>query len=149
MAQGLRKEVLLSVRQGDVRVLSFRTAQEINSFNFPDSFSNSDRYKSLYTKKESLARDAERLDANVTLALTSEGTMIGFGVLAYPDPGERWTQLGPKRMMEVRVIQVDRRWRRDSAVAQTLEAGGRVAPAADARRVHGRRQPCVVVGHQH
>jgi acetoin utilization protein AcuA len=50
-------------------------------------------------------------DANVVLAVAEVENIIGFGVLAYPGPEERWTELGPKIMMEIKAIEVCRTWR--------------------------------------
>ena len=111
MTQVAGKELLLSTPRGEVRIRPFCTSREISRYTLSGAFSGSDDYRSLYTRKESLIRDANRPDANVVLALSAGETIIGFGVLAYPDPEERWFQLGPRRMMEVRVIEVDRGWR--------------------------------------
>jgi acetoin utilization protein AcuA len=43
--------------------------------------------------------------------LTDHNHIIGFGVLAYPEPDERWNRLGPRLMMEVKAIEVSRSWR--------------------------------------
>ena len=58
-----------------------------------------------------LEKSAEQPDANIVLALTAKNHIIGYGVLAYPDPDERWAELGPKAMMEVKAIEVGRSWR--------------------------------------
>ena len=105
------KEAELKISQDMVTIRSFCSPEEIETYTFPDFFSKDDQSKSLYTQKESLIRDALKPDANVVLALTSDNTIIGFGVLAYPDSGDRWKQLGAGAMMEVRVIEVARPWR--------------------------------------
>jgi acetoin utilization protein AcuA len=65
----------------------------------------------LYTKRESLEKNAREPDANVTLALTDNGEIIGFGVLTYPEADERWAKLDLRIMMEVKAIEVSRDWR--------------------------------------
>ena len=69
------------------------------------------QYKPLYTKRESLEQNARQKGTNVTLALSGDDFIIGFGVLAYPDSNERWAQLQPRVMMEVKAIEVSRQWR--------------------------------------
>ena len=48
---------------------------------------------------------------HVVLSLAERKHVIGFGVLAYPEPDGRWVELGPRIMMEVKVIEVCRSWR--------------------------------------
>jgi acetoin utilization protein AcuA len=62
-------------------------------------------------KRESLERKAEQPDASVVLAIADSKRIVGFGVLAYPDPDERWAQLKPNLMLEVNAIEVSREWR--------------------------------------
>jgi acetoin utilization protein AcuA len=45
------------------------------------------------------------------LALAEQNHIIGYAVLAYPDPEERWVELGQGIMMEVTAIEVCRSWR--------------------------------------
>jgi len=96
---------------GSVAIRSRCTTQEIRTFIFDSQFGTHAHYKSLYTRRESLEKNAALPDADVTLALTDHNHIIGFGVLAYPEPGERWNMLGPQMMMEVKAIEVSRSWR--------------------------------------
>ena len=97
--------------QGSMAIRSRCTPQEIRTFIFDSQFGTHAHYKSLYTRRESLEKNAALPDADVTLALTDHTHIIGFGVLAYPEPGERWNRLGPRLMMEVKAIEVSRSWR--------------------------------------
>jgi acetoin utilization protein AcuA len=45
------------------------------------------------------------------LSLAEHNHIIGCGVLAYPEPGERWADLGAGIMVEVKAIEVGRSWR--------------------------------------
>jgi acetoin utilization protein AcuA len=96
---------------GSVTIRSRCTPQEIRTFVFDSQFGTHAHYRSLYTRRESLEKHAALPDADVTLALTGHNHIIGFGVLAYPEPDERWSRLGPRLMMEVKVIEVSRSWR--------------------------------------
>jgi acetoin utilization protein AcuA len=58
-----------------------------------------------------LEKNAREPDANVTLALTDSGEIIGFGVLTYPEADGRWAKLNSRTMMEVKAIEVSRAWR--------------------------------------
>jgi len=97
--------------QGSAAIRSRCTPREIRSFIFDSQFGTHAQYKSLYTRRESLEKNAALPDADVTLALKEQNHIIGFGVLAYPEPDERWNKLGPQVMMEVKAIEVSRSWR--------------------------------------
>jgi len=105
------QEALLTTPRGDVRIHSFCNAAEIRRCKFDRQFTFHEHYKSLYTSRELLEKSAEQPDANIVLALTGQKHIIGYGVLAHPDPGERWADLGPKIMMEIRAIEICRNWR--------------------------------------
>lgn len=119
MMDASQKETIGSTRQGDIRIRGFCTPQEIRTYRFDSQFGTYAHYKSLYTRRESLEESADRKDANVVLALENKKDIIGFGVLAYPDPGERWSSLGPEKMMEIKALEVCRR-RRGTKVAKGI-----------------------------
>jgi len=105
------QKALLTTARGDVRIRSFCSAAEIRQCKFDPQFRSHDHYKSLYTSRELLEKSAEQPDTNIVLALAEQKHIIGYGVLAYPGPGERWADLGPQIMMEIKAIEVCRRWR--------------------------------------
>jgi len=105
------KGIILTTPGGDVRIHSFCSAAEIRQCKFDRQFAFHTEYKSLYTSRKLLENSAEQPDANIVLALTEQSHIIGYGVLTYPDPGERWADLGPKIMMEIEAIEVCRDWR--------------------------------------
>jgi acetoin utilization protein AcuA len=111
MTARFSKEVLFTTTKGDVRIHSFCSPQKIRQYTFDGQFQNHEHYKSLYTRRQSLEDNAGCSDANVVLAVTETENIISFGVLAYPGPGERWAELGPKIMMEIKAIEVCRTWR--------------------------------------
>ena len=104
-------EIFVSTTLGELRIRSFCTPDEIRQLSFDHQFGTHAHYRSLYTKRESLERKAEQPDTSVVLAIADSKRIVGFGVLAYPDPEERWAQLEPKLMMEVNAIEVSREWR--------------------------------------
>ena len=119
MPESFQKEILWPTPNGNVRVRSFCTSQQIRDFVFDSEFKTYAQYKSLYTKRETLEKKADVPDANVTIALSSRKHIIGFGVLDHPEPEERWAALGAGKMMEVKAIEVCRSWR-SNRVAGTL-----------------------------
>jgi len=92
------QESLLNIPRGSVRISSFCNPEEIRQCSFDRRFALHAHYKSLYTSREPLEKNAEQPDANVVLVLTERKHIIGYGLLAYPDPGERWADLGPEIM---------------------------------------------------
>lgn len=111
MTERFSKEVLFPSPKGDIYIHSFCSPQQIRQYSFDGQFQNQRQYKSLYTRRQSLEDNAGCADANVVLAVAEPENIIGFGVLVYPDPGERWVELGPKIMMEIKAIEVCRSWR--------------------------------------
>ncbi len=105
------KEIDWPTPRGELVIRAFCTPQEIRTYQFDKQFGIYARYKSLYTRKISLEENAGQKDANVVVALEGKKDIIGFGVLTYPDPGERWVRLGPEAMMEIKALEVCRRWR--------------------------------------
>ena len=105
------RDIVLPTPRGDVRIRSFCSPQEIRKCTVDREFTFHAHYKSLYTSRKLLEKAAEQPDANVILALVEQNHIVGYCVLASPDPGERWTDLGPEIMMEVTAIEVCRSWR--------------------------------------
>jgi acetoin utilization protein AcuA len=111
MADRKQQTVVTPTSKGEITLKSFCTPEDIRACTFDRQFVKYARYKSLYTKKESLEREAAEKDANVVLALAPETHIIGFGVLTYPHPDERWHKVGPEVMMEIAALEVCRSWR--------------------------------------
>jgi acetoin utilization protein AcuA len=115
------KEDIVPTTKGDVRLLSFCKPDEIRQYELDSEFTACSTYKPLYTEKESLVRQAQHPEANAVLAIAPPQTIIGFGVLAYPELGERWAELDAGVMMEVKVIEVARSWRRADIASRILK----------------------------
>ncbi len=111
MGRYVQNEIFLSTTLGELRIRSFCQPEDIRKLGFDRQFGTHAHYRSLYTKRESLERKAEQPDTSVVLAIADSTHIVGFGVLAYPDPEERWAGLHPQVMMEVNAIEVSRQWR--------------------------------------
>ncbi|MGA8281691.1 MAG: hypothetical protein WB853_12420 [Desulfobacterales bacterium] len=110
--QDLRQEeIQLTAPMGAVTIRSFCSSEEIRQTVFNPQFGSHAQYRSLYTRRQSLEDNADQPDTNVTLALADGNLIVGFGVLAYPEAGERWAELEPQVMMEVKAIETCRVWR--------------------------------------
>ncbi len=104
-------EIQLNAPMGAVTIRSFCSSEEIRQTMFNPQFSSHAQYRSLYTRRQSLEDNADQPDTNVTLAVADGNLIVGFGVLAYPEAGERWAELEPQVMMEVKAIETCRVWR--------------------------------------
>ena len=94
----------------NISIRSFCTPEEIARYTFDSEFGMHAQYKSLYTKRESLENNSTQENANVSLAL-EDNNIVGFGVLNHPEEGDRWQEIEPGLMMEVKAIEVCRRYR--------------------------------------
>ena len=111
MSETFSKENIFPTPKGDIRIHSFCRPEKIKQYEFDRQFGIFDDFKSLYTQRESLTKSAANEDTNVVLAVAGTKDIVGYGVLDYPDAGERWAELGPQIMMEVKAIEVCRTWR--------------------------------------
>lgn len=103
-----------------IHIRPFCKPEEIRGYTFDGQFGMHAQYKSLYTKRESLENNSAQVNANVTLALEDDN-IIGFGVLNHPDEGDRWQEMEPGLMMEVKAIEVCRRFRSCGIAGRILE----------------------------
>ena len=94
-----------------MRILRRCSAECIREYTFGHQFGRYAQYKSLYTHRDSLEKIASRKHASVTLAVNGEDEIVGFGLLSPPESDERWAQLGEGAMVEVKAVEVSRRWR--------------------------------------
>ena len=121
MSSSQPAETAREAATGKIRIRSFISARDIQRLTFHPQFGTHAQYKSLYTKKESLEQITGQPDANVCLAVVDQQLIVGFGVLAYPEPNERWAALQPRVMMEVKAIEVARDWRSIGVAGKILE----------------------------
>ena len=106
MSDTFSKEIVFPTPKGDIRVHSFCRPELIQQYNFDRHFGVSDDFKSLFTQRESLVKSAACEGANVVVAVADAKDIIGYGLLAYPDAGERWAEMGDEIMMELKAIEV-------------------------------------------
>jgi len=107
--------------QGNITVASFYTPEKIEALAFKRSFQLHPHYSPIISSKNSFIKIAAEPDANVTLATTAAGDIVGFGILQYPDPDERWVRVGDRVMMELSVVEVSRAWRSGGLAKKILE----------------------------
>jgi acetoin utilization protein AcuA len=105
------KRVFADTERGRISITSFCSPEAIESLAFKRAFGMHPYYNPIVSTKQSLIQAANDADANVTIAATDDGDIVGFGILTYPGPEERWHRVGDRLMMEVAVIEVSRPWR--------------------------------------
>jgi acetoin utilization protein AcuA len=111
MRQNFSKITVRATRFGIIKIRSFCTPADLDGLEFDDGFSSGTDNRSLFTGSEDIKLQAKQPDTNLVLAVSGDNHVIGFAILAYPGPGERWADLGPGIMMEVKAIEVVRRCR--------------------------------------
>ncbi len=131
----MTQQTTLDTPMGKLSVYTFASPDEIRRLLFDKQFSEHTGFRSLYTRSESLQRRAAQEDANVVLAVTDKENIIGFGVLACPEPGQRWARLEPKAILEVKAIEVARDWRR-MGVGSVLVNGMLADPGAEKKIIY-------------
>ena len=153
MRETEQREIPWTTPRGEVVIRALCTPDDIRGYTFDGQFGTHAHYKSLYTKRVSLEQMAGQTDSNVVLALAGGKDIIGFGVLAYPDADERWSEMGDL-MMEVNALEVARanaaahgvgdrgpfevRWRnikiKDLAPEKTKDCECQFTPAPDVKQ---------------
>ena len=121
MSETFSKVNIFPTPKGDIRIHAFCRPQQIEQYRFNRNFGISDDFKSLFTQRESFTKSAAREGANVVLALAESKEIIGYGVLDYPEEGERWAEMGAKIMMEIKAIEVCRTWRSVGVAHRIME----------------------------
>jgi acetoin utilization protein AcuA len=121
MSEMPSKKIIIATPKGDIRLQSFCRPEQIQQYTFDRYFGIGDDFKSLFTQRESLVKSAAGEGANVVLALADTKDIIGYGLLAYPDAGERWAELGTEIMMELKAIEVGRPWRSSGIAPEIIK----------------------------
>ncbi len=106
-----QKNIPFTTKRGTLVLRSFCQPDEIAEMSFYDDFKAYAQYNPIISQKKSLIEAASLPDANVTLAHTQDGLIVGLSLLVYPDPDERWLRVGRKIMMELAAIEVSKSWR--------------------------------------
>jgi len=98
--------------QGPVRILSTCSPAFLESLTLEEGIGRFARYRSIISGIETLATVAALPDANVTIALSPAGQIIGYIECSYPDAIEGWRDNEDGLCYELGAIEVSRNWRR-------------------------------------
>lgn len=121
MSQNFSRKIAKATRVGSVQIRSFCTPGDLDGFEFDSGFSGGRANKTLFTGRESLRQQAQQPDTNLVIAICGANQIIGFAILAFPEPGDRWADLGPGVMMEVKAIEVVQRFRSAGVAGDMLK----------------------------
>jgi acetoin utilization protein AcuA len=125
---------ILETPDGQLSVVTFASFEDINGLRFDRQFGEHKGFRSLYTRGESLMMRSCEEEVNVVLAVR-DTTIVGFGLLACPDPDQRWAGLGPRKLMEVKAIEVVRGLRK-SGLGKVLVRSMLTHPAVEERIIY-------------
>ena len=111
MDMSVNKSILLSTAKGVVKICVLAGPEDIRTCTFDGQLTPRSTKPALMTGRRLLEKFVGQPDASIVVAQAEHNHVIGYGILAYPEPNERWADLGPKVMMEVKAIEVARSWR--------------------------------------
>jgi acetoin utilization protein AcuA len=106
------RESVVPSPQGPVHILSTCSPTFLQSLTLEEGIGRFARYRSIISGIETLATVAALPDANVTLALSPIGKIIGYIECSYPDAVEGWRDNEDGLCYELGAIEVSRNWRR-------------------------------------
>ena len=124
----------LETPEGELSIVTFASHEDISRLKFDRQFGEHKGFRSLYTRGESLMLRSCEEDSNVVIAARGD-TIVGFGLLTCPDPGQRWSRLGPETVLEVKGIEVVRDWRK-SGLGKVLVEGMLSHPHVEERIIY-------------
>jgi acetoin utilization protein AcuA len=105
------QESVLSSPRGLIRILSACTSSVFHTLQLEDGIGRFARYRSIISGVETLETVAALPDANVTVALSPHGQIIGYVECSYPDAIEGWRDNEDGLCYELGAIEVSRNWR--------------------------------------
>jgi acetoin utilization protein AcuA len=94
-----------------VRILSACVPDFLHTLTLEAGIGRFARYRSIISGVETLEKVADMPDANVTVALSPAGQIIGYIECSYPDPIEGWRDNTDGLCYELGAIEVSRNWR--------------------------------------
>lgn len=115
------RESTLSSLHGPLRILSACQPEFLHTLTLEKGIGRFARYRSIVSGIETLEKVAALPDANVTVALSPAGQIIGYIECSYPDAIEGWHDNSDGLCYELGAIEVSRNWRRCGA-AQAMVA---------------------------
>jgi len=94
-------DIEIATRQGPVVLATYATPDQLAMWSMDPGIGSFSSYRSILSKKDSLAEVAADPEANLTVALIGGETVVGYCVRRPPQPGERWAEMRPPILHEV------------------------------------------------
>ena len=111
LSHPISRETVFSSSRGPIRILSACSPPFLRSLTLEEGIGRFARYRSIISGVETLAKVASLPDANVTVALSPAGQLIGYIECSYPDAIEGWRDDEDGLCYELGAIEVSRNWR--------------------------------------
>lgn len=105
------QESVISSPHGQIRLLRACTPAFLHTLTLEEGIGRFARYRSIISGIHTLETVAALPDANVTIALSPAGQIIGYIECSYPDAIEGWSQNEDGLCYELGAIEVSRNWR--------------------------------------
>lgn len=97
---------------GTIRILRACSPDFLHTLTLEEGIGRFAHYRSIISGVSTLATVAALPDANVTVALSPAGQIVGYIECSYPDPLEGWHDNADGLCYELGAIEVSRNWRR-------------------------------------
>ena len=104
----------MDIRQtplGPISIRSNCTPELVRQFDVDTYFGNNARPKAILAHREALEAHAADPETNVVLAVTENGQIAGFCIIGPPEAGDRWAQMTPGVVVEVKAVEVHQHFR--------------------------------------
>jgi acetoin utilization protein AcuA len=105
------QESIFASPRGSIRLLSACSPSFLHSLTLEEGIGRFARYRSIISSIATLETVAGLPDANVTVALSPRGQIIGYVECSYPDTIEGWRDNEDGLCYELGAIEVSRHWR--------------------------------------
>lgn len=106
------RESVVSSPRGPVRLLSVCPPAFLHTLTLEEGIGRFARYRSIISGVKTLETVSTLPDANVTIAFSPAGQIIGYIECSYPDAVEGWRDNADGLCYELGAIEVSRNWRR-------------------------------------
>lgn len=108
----------IEIKNSKINIESL-TLDRLQALIFAPDFTTDNQYTSIYTQKETFERFLKK-GGCVTLALFDHHIIVGFAVLDHPDAHDRWARMDETGIMEIKAVEVLRKFRQQGIARQLL-----------------------------
>jgi len=106
----------------DIEISSHIQPADVRSYTLDEGIGRFPHYRSMVTDRGTLEKLAASPDANLVLAISHTGHILGYTGYSYPDPIEGWDDNTDGLCFELCAIEVSRCWRRRGIARAMIDA---------------------------